>query len=226
MGVSIVSNQSWIGKGCGLLALSLTHTLLAQTLPPGIVVPQTGVNNRPLDQGIEDLDSLSTSLRVMPIDLRDDDRFEYLRRDPRLPGQYVRRAGGLVATFPISRYLPTQNGTLVEIPAGTVFHIGDPAPTPAPTPTSQESQRSVPAPENKISLESLKAETLERDEGVVATLIAATPMPRIEAARIQKLHEMSEASANEPVELPQDMGTMSHEMYRKKRLREIARVHG
>lgn len=90
-----------------------------------------------LDPGMQDLDPLRTSLRLQPVDLRQPMDFDKVYR---LPGngatdRLVRMSGALAAVFPRSDYVPTENGVVALVPAGTIFHIGGiPTAAPAPAP--------------------------------------------------------------------------------------------
>lgn len=92
---------------------------------------------RPVDAGREDVSPLARSLRMMQPDLRSPSGFErvYEVRAPRglygeaQDGLYARISGGVVAVFSASRYAALGAGARAEIPAGTVFLLGDPAAT-------------------------------------------------------------------------------------------------
>jgi len=90
-----------------------------------------------VDPGVEDVGPQQISLRSFEVDLRSplgfDLIYEGMRHDPYAgpfaPGQrYLTRSSGAVnAVFPRSSYVPTRAGYAPEIPAGTIFYIGDPA---------------------------------------------------------------------------------------------------
>jgi len=81
---------------------------------------------RPLDAGIEDIDSLRTSLRLLPPVMRHDTAFEHVYQSPLDPNQHYRVAGGLYAVFTSSEYAATPFGAVPVYPAGVEFHIGRP----------------------------------------------------------------------------------------------------
>lgn len=81
---------------------------------------------RPLDAGIEDINSLRTSLRVLPPVMRHDTAFEHVYRSPLDSQQHYRVAGGLYAVFNSSQYAATPYGAVPVYPAGVQFHIGPP----------------------------------------------------------------------------------------------------
>lgn len=83
-------------------------------------------NPRPLDAGIEDLNSLRTSLRVLPPVVRHDTAFEHVYQSPLNPNQHYRMAGGIYAVFNASDYASTPYGQVPVYPAGVEFHIGPP----------------------------------------------------------------------------------------------------
>jgi hypothetical protein len=97
-----------------------------------------GLEMRPVEPDVADVDPLAQSLRLQRNDLRLSTNFErvYEVTIPRSPGQnlagahdpkyYVRFAGGVAAVFPRSEYVPTRRGRVAAIPAGTVFSIGGP----------------------------------------------------------------------------------------------------
>lgn len=82
---------------------------------------------RLLDQGINDIGPLGTSLRQVPLDLRVPSGFDRVYELPGLPGAeptFARFDGGVAALFSRSDYAATANGPLALIPPGTVFVIG------------------------------------------------------------------------------------------------------
>lgn len=100
--------------------------LLSCTAAGAQASSQTDPNPRPLDAGIEDLDSLRTSLRVLPPVIRHDTAFEHVYQSPLDPNQYYRMAGGIYAVFDASDYAATPYGQIPVYPAGVEFHIGPP----------------------------------------------------------------------------------------------------
>jgi len=89
---------------------------------------QQGNERRPLEQGVEDVGPLSTSLRRVErgLDLTSD--FSRVYPVPGHPGLLMRTDGGIYAVFRQSVY--SEAGA--EIPAGTVFYIGEPQLGPVP----------------------------------------------------------------------------------------------
>jgi hypothetical protein len=79
----------------------------------------------PVDAGVEDRGALSTSLRSIPLDSRQDLSFERLYKVAGSDDVYVRKAGGLYAIFKQSVYVNTKFGEVPVIPAGTVYSIGE-----------------------------------------------------------------------------------------------------
>lgn len=75
----------------------------------------------PLDQGLEDVGPIGTSLRRTTRDLHAPRGFdEVFRTDD---GLLMRRDGALEAIFPRSSYIATPDGVAPAIPAGTIFRI-------------------------------------------------------------------------------------------------------
>jgi hypothetical protein len=96
-------------------------------------VSRGGLNWTPTEATVEDMSPLSTSQRLMPLDMRvgsNFDRLYKLNTRTRLFGgdadsdYYMRMNGGITAVFPRSAYSLRKGGVLAEIPAGTVFSIG------------------------------------------------------------------------------------------------------
>jgi hypothetical protein len=97
----------------------------------GMALGQPGLT--PVDEQFDDVSPLSNSLRVQPLDLRQPIQFDRVYRiDPNLRlfggGQkFARIDNGIIAVFDRSEYTPAKRGVLrAEIPAGTVFYLGDP----------------------------------------------------------------------------------------------------
>lgn len=113
--------------------LAVTGLLLATSA----AFAQSGPELRRVDPGIGDVDPQQISLRSFEIDLRQplgfDLVYEGMRHDPfagpfdRGERYLTRSSGAINAVFPRSSYVPTQSGYVPEIPAGTIFYIGDPA---------------------------------------------------------------------------------------------------
>lgn len=93
---------------------------------------------QPVEQGVGDVNPLSQSQRVLPVDLFVPTRFEKVYRledvirrgdaaaapgNSSRPTGFVRFSGGVAAVFPFSTYEPTPRGKVATIPAGTVFHL-------------------------------------------------------------------------------------------------------
>ncbi len=101
-----------------------------------------GAQPKRVEQGIADAGPMSASLRVAPVDLRSPIGFEAVYRLSevdvfgRETVSYMRKHGAITAVFPHSVYVPTEAGLVPQIPAGTVFRIGEPAWRPAEPVTS------------------------------------------------------------------------------------------
>ena len=84
----------------------------------------------PIEQGVSDMNSVGTSLRVMPVDLGTGNSFTRLYGVAGRPDLLVRSQGGIYAVFEQSDYVRVQRQNSSRVyavwPAGTVFHIGQP----------------------------------------------------------------------------------------------------
>jgi hypothetical protein len=96
------------------------------TAAAGVLQPRLEI----VDQGTEDRDVLSATLRTDPTDLRLPTEFERVYRVPGSSTLLMRGNGALFAVFEQSVYRQTSRGIQVVAPPGTVFHIGMPS---APT---------------------------------------------------------------------------------------------
>jgi hypothetical protein len=98
-------------------------TLLA-TAP---AAAQLAVPLEPVDQMIEDVSVLSTSLREIEPGLRRPNDFSRVYRARGRGDRFMRVQGALFAEFPESVYGTTREGeTLALVPDGTTFYIGPP----------------------------------------------------------------------------------------------------
>ena len=112
----------------GILILACVAMLAA--------VPVAGAQRqgfrRLIEQGIEDVEPAAVSLRVPWVDLREplgfDEVWQGLWSGPFLGERevFMRSSGAITAVFPRSSYVQTEAGTLVDIPAGTIFYLGQP----------------------------------------------------------------------------------------------------
>lgn len=94
-----------------------------------------GLVLEPVLSGEQDTGPLHASLGVPYTDLRSPLNFDRvyrvrgdLRRFGITPGQemYARASNGMVAVFPKSEYVATARGSIAQVPAGTVWVIGEP----------------------------------------------------------------------------------------------------
>ncbi len=79
-----------------------------------------------LDQMIEDVNPLSTSLRNVEFGLREPNSFDQVIRIGGPGGKLMRVQGALFALFDQSVYVTKGKAVHTEIPGGTVFWIGEP----------------------------------------------------------------------------------------------------
>jgi hypothetical protein len=77
---------------------------------------------RPIEQGVEDIDSLGTSLRLIEAGLSVPTGFSHVYEVPGHPGWLMRVDNGLFAVFRRSIYFDD----MPTVPPDTVFHIGWP----------------------------------------------------------------------------------------------------
>jgi hypothetical protein len=90
-----------------------------------LLVQPVPVELTPVDAGVEDVNSLSQSLRLEPFDMRVNQSFEQLFRVEGSPEIYVRSAGSLHAVFRDPHYLETMGGAIPLVPTGTIYCIGE-----------------------------------------------------------------------------------------------------
>lgn len=105
-----------------MLVLVAASAARAQATKAGDLVP--------IEQGVSDMNSVGTSLRVMPVDLGTGNSFTRLYGVAGRPDLLVRSQGGIYAVFEQSDYVRVQRQNSSRVyavwPAGTVFHIGQP----------------------------------------------------------------------------------------------------
>lgn len=80
----------------------------------------------PIEQTVEDVSELSTSLRYIEPGLVQPTGFEQVFRYSGRTDFFVRIDGAIHAVFPKSIYVPSKQGIIATVPPGTVFYIGDP----------------------------------------------------------------------------------------------------
>lgn len=108
--------------------LALIATLLiaalarAQDIRPGDLVP--------VEVGVADMNTMSTSLKQMPVELNETTNFTRLYGVAGRPDLFVRSHGGMYAVFDQGQYVTVrkQNSsrTFATWPSGTTFYIGRP----------------------------------------------------------------------------------------------------
>lgn len=84
-----------------------------------------GTKLRTLDAGIEDINPLSVSLRHVETGLGQPRGFEDVYQVPGRSDLLMRASGALYAVFPYSVYAAYRGRQVPQIPASTVFQIGD-----------------------------------------------------------------------------------------------------
>lgn len=106
--------------GSAVVCATFTATLLASPQELGEPLDL----RRPVDQGLADRNPLGRSLRSLPSPIDVGRSFGRLYVDPRRPGRFLRRQGGLAAVFPQSVYVGEGAAGVPIVPPGTVFEIG------------------------------------------------------------------------------------------------------
>jgi hypothetical protein len=107
-------------------ALAMPGAAGAQLLPNAKITPLKRVEPAVGDQG-----PMSTPGRMAPVDLRVNQGFEdvysFDQTDEfgHMQTYYARRDGALIAVFPKAAYAESDKGLLAEIPAGTIWMLGD-----------------------------------------------------------------------------------------------------
>ncbi len=225
--------------GC-LLAAVMSATTFAQA--PAPIAEPAGL--QPVDQGIEDIGALNTTLRVQRADLRVASDFDRVYRAPGNDNSLMRIDGALHAVFAESEYLRTEKGSKPIIPAGTTWVIGgaspgctDPAnpvcnqlpaqhPFFMPGPTGLPTPRARPSapPPGAVALIALpRANYLGR-------AVASHPDTRIDSSIVpptaitpKDAPPQRPAATHSPMPRSFDL---SDPFYRRARLREIAKRHG
>lgn len=187
-----------------------------------------------IDAGFSDRSPLSVSLKQVAPDLRTDTGFERIYQ---LPGQgnlFMRRDGAISAVFPesvyewirVSKYRWRQ---AASIPPSTVFIIGDPNDhLPGMKPPAElfgiAPASTPPSAALRPTLEQPRSEAVATS---IDTLVSTGPLPSVSAPALPPEHanttsgQASPSKASSPP--PRDM---SSEVFRRERLRDIARRLG
>ena len=97
-----------------VIALSCANPALGQSIPL-----------RPVEQTVEDVSGLSTSFRYVEPGLLQPSGFDQVYRYSGRTDFFVRIDGATLAVFPESVYVPSNNGLVAAVPAGTIYYIGD-----------------------------------------------------------------------------------------------------
>lgn len=212
--------------GCGL-ALGAAVTCAADQ-------GTTGAGATAIDAGFSDRSPLSVSLKQVAPDLRTDTGFERIYQLPGEGGLFMRRDGAMSAVFPesvyewirVSKYRWRQ---AAAIPPSTVFIIGDPNDhLPGMKPPAELFGIAPPTPPPSAALRPTQEQPLTRPvAGMIDGLVRTGPLP---AASAPAAPPERDEGANEPAAEarrssppPRDM---SSEVFRRERLRDIARRLG
>ena len=152
----------------------------------------------PVDQGLEDVHPLAASLRVDTAVHQSTDDFVNVYEDPSNPGRYIRTSGAIHAVFPRSTYAVHEGRIFATVPPGTIYYIGAP-----PEGDTIGAGATAIRPVQNIHAINLRGPQAELER---------IRLERIEAARMKELRRSRRAAQL----------TMSDELYRRQRLREIA----
>lgn len=105
-----------------IAALLIAAAARAQDTRPGDLVP--------VEVGVADMNTMSTSLKQMPVELNETTNFTRLYGVAGRPDLFVRSHGGMYAVFDQGQYVTVrkQNSsrTFATWPSGTTFYIGRP----------------------------------------------------------------------------------------------------
>jgi hypothetical protein len=105
-----------------IAALLIAALARAQDTRPGDLVP--------VEVGVADMNTMSTSLKQMPVELNETTNFTRLYGVAGRPDLFVRSHGGMYAVFDQGQYVTVrkQNSsrTFATWPSGTTFYIGRP----------------------------------------------------------------------------------------------------
>ncbi|MDB3961522.1 hypothetical protein N9411_00735 [bacterium] len=136
------------------------------------VEPVRAVDLRPVDQTVADRGPLDGGLRTVEFGLQMPSGYSQVFARP--GGGFMRANGGLVATFPQSIYVATQQGILPDIPASTVFVIGG-------MPLGAEAGHGRILPLNPLDLGAgtMPSDLTGQASESVATVPTATPLGRL-----------------------------------------------
>lgn len=182
-----------------------------------------------VDQSVEDVDPLATSLRFLQPQLRQDTDFTLLYSDPRYPGWYYRRDGAITAFVPQGDYYATRDGIVTAIPAGTIFFIGDPSPEMLPDHPSHS-----PFAEGASKRPAIGLQTVQRATSVARATIATKGVDRVPVGLpIMPMHADENAPGNSATvvdadgehripRIPTPALMREDGLYRSLRLRDIA----
>ena len=169
-------------------------------------------NLTPVDQGLADLHSLAASLRTDLAVHPPTDHLVNVYTDPAHPDQFVRVDGAMKVVFPNSVYAQTRYGQVPLVPAGTVFHFDESGAQAMPgvlvdmRVPDGTTARANPRALKPIRFVNAVPEPSTRDSGDARD---PEPVALTEAT----LPERTRRAA---------MVTMSDELYRRTKLREIA----
>lgn len=183
-----------------------------------------------VDQSVEDVDPLATSLRFLQPQLRQDTDFTLLYSDPRYPGWYYRRDGAITAFVPQGDYYATRDGIVTAIPAGTIFFIGDPSPELLPDHPGHASFATGASKRPAIGLQSVQRATSVARATIATKGVARVPvgLPVVPMHADENLsgNPTPVADADGERKVPTPALMREDGLYRSVRLRDIAQRAG
>ncbi len=197
--------------GALILALPASDGVLAQQPAPPFVQ---------VDPNVADVNSLSTSLRDMQVDLRVPLGFSNVYRVPGQSDKFMRASGGLFAIFPQSQYVSTRQGLSAKVPAGTTYHIG------LPTEAVETPIEAVPsnANENRIDQQHHAKQNLAAASPINFRIDALIPeVPSTPEAPPQPPAKTTAPKTAQPTEAAQSAcpSLATDENYRARRISEL-----
>lgn len=187
-----------------------------------VAAPICSAQDRPVQQGVADVDPLLESLRAYSPSLRLDNNFEHVylldANDPNSP--FFRRAGGLYAVFPRSEYVLTRDGVIAAVPPGTIFHFG--------RPETESTTANAPRNSAPLSVDRLR-DTGASDQRHIGrqapTPIVTNRLDRSAGASRQPDTESRSTPVEQLLPAKSAQGVMSDAQYRARRLAQIVARH-
>ncbi|MBL8763086.1 MAG: hypothetical protein JNM07_02310 [Phycisphaerae bacterium] len=199
---SITATPRWVFAAM-LLVLPFGSSAAAPPRPsrPSVNAPPPRFER--IDPGTQDLGPLSSSVRVLDTDLRLPSDFKQIYRirqydalgRPVGADRFGRASGAVTAVFPRSVYTPTSRGLVTEIPAGTIWYIGD-IPNDAPLAMSRAARIEAGDQANP-TLDSRAESNADPIQAAPATTRSLIDDPAYRAARVREILRKAAASPSD-----------------------------